>query len=57
MCFFLLWCLRLTAGDDVPADDDLHLVASGWWWALYTMAAIGEHEVGMKVDGRGSETG
>ena len=28
---FQLWCLRLAAGDDVKADDDLVLVASGWW--------------------------
>jgi hypothetical protein len=25
------WCLRLTTGDDVPAGNDLLLVATGWW--------------------------
>jgi hypothetical protein len=32
MCFFLLWCLQLNAGDDVPAVDDFLLMAPEWWW-------------------------
>jgi hypothetical protein len=32
MRFILSCCLRPTTGDDVPAGDDLHLVASRWWW-------------------------
>jgi len=42
------WCLWLAAGDDVPAGDDLLLVALGWWWLDDAAATRGE------VDGHGA---
>jgi len=42
MCFFM--------GDDITASDDLHLVASGWWWRGARRGREGEWG-----DGRGGE--
>jgi len=46
MRFFLSWCLWPTAGNDVLASDDLHLVARGGGGAVRTVAATGERGVG-----------
>ena len=51
MHFFLLWCLRLPTGDDVPVDDYLPLVAPGWWWRGVAVAATASTEWGAVVDG------
>jgi hypothetical protein len=37
---FLPWCLRLVAGDNVPAGGDL--VMRGCWWPRDAMAATGD---------------
>jgi hypothetical protein len=46
MHFFLLWCLRPPAGDDVPVGDYLLLVALGWWWRGARRGRDGERGVG-----------